>query len=298
MEYPIYHPFRSAEARERYLTAYAEWEKQWPGVSETRIVKTAYGQTLVRINGPVNAPPLVLLPGAGATSLMWSSNIEALSRDFRTYAVDYDYGRSIFTKPVESVTGLVDWFNQLFDSLGLSVNIRLMGVSLGGWQITQYALNAPNRPVKLVLLAPAATVLPLRSEFSYHLMLSMIPIRPFSNNLMNWLFHDLIQSGETGRRMAAETLRQMMLAVKSFSFQPRRYVKLTVLDDSQLQNIKVPTLFLVGENEKIYPPWQAIERLRRVAPGIRTEMISGAGHDVSVVKVDLVNEKVLRFLKG
>lgn len=45
-------------------------------------------------------------------------------------------------------------------------------------------------------------------------------IRPFSDNLMNWLFRDFIQTGETGRRVAAETLRQMMmmLAVKSFTF--------------------------------------------------------------------------------
>lgn len=77
MEYPIYHPFRSVQAREQYLSAYAAWEKQWPGVSETRIVKTGYGQTMVRINGPAAATPLVLLPGAGATSLMWSCNIEA-----------------------------------------------------------------------------------------------------------------------------------------------------------------------------------------------------------------------------
>jgi pimeloyl-ACP methyl ester carboxylesterase len=297
MEYPKYHPFRSEKAREQYRFAYTEWEKVWPGVSETRIIQTDYGQTLVRVGGPENAPPLVLLPGAGATSLMWSFNIEALSRDFRTYAVDYDYGRSFFTRPVDNVAGLIDWFHQLFNGLGLGDNIHLMGASLGGWQVAQYAREVPDRVGKLVLLAPAATILPLRQEFSYRLMCSMIPVRPFSNNLMNWLFRDLIQSGETGRRMAVETLGQMMLAIKSFNFQPRRYQKLTVWEDGEWQSLKMPTLFLVGENEKIYPPRQAIDRLHRIAPGIRTELIPGAGHDVSVVKADLVNEKILRFLK-
>ena len=114
---------------------------------------------------------------------------------------------------------------------------------------------------------------------------------------MDWLFHDLIQSGENGRELAAETLRQMMLAVKSFSFQPRRYMKLTVWDHRQFQNLKVPTIFIVGENEKIYSPRRAIRRLQAVAHGIRTEMISGGGHDISVVRREMVNEKVLRFLK-
>ncbi len=88
MKTPAYHPFRSAEAKAKYLALYDEAAKDWPIPSEGRMVDTSYGQTFVRISGPVDAPPLVLLPGAGCCSLMWRLNIEALSQRHRTYAVD------------------------------------------------------------------------------------------------------------------------------------------------------------------------------------------------------------------
>ena len=65
MELPAYHPFRSAEAKEEYLALYDRRIKRWPVASETRMIETSHGHTFVRISGPVDAPPLVLLHGAG-----------------------------------------------------------------------------------------------------------------------------------------------------------------------------------------------------------------------------------------
>jgi len=59
----------------------------------------------------------------------------------------------------------------------------------------------------------------------------------------------------------------------------------------------VPTLFLVGENEKIYSAKKAVQRLNEVAPQIETEVIPNAGHDLTIVQAEMVNRKVLEFLK-
>ena len=59
----------------------------------------------------------------------------------------------------------------------------------------------------------------------------------------------------------------------------------------------MPVLFLVGENEKIYSAQEAVERLNNIAPQIKTEFIPGAGHDLSVVQADVVNQKILEFLE-
>lgn len=66
MELTEYHPFKSAEAKERYLNAYDARAKEWPVSSETKIVNTSYGLTLVRISGPKDAESLILLHGLGA----------------------------------------------------------------------------------------------------------------------------------------------------------------------------------------------------------------------------------------
>ena len=153
-----------------YLALYDEAADSWPVTSECRMVDTSYGQTFVRISGPVNAPPLVLLPGSVHCSLMWRPNIESLSQCHRAYAVDTlintgCVGRSVYTRSIKSPDGAADWLDELFSALELEDSINLAGMSYGGWLTSQYALHSPDRLNRIVLLAPAATVVPVRLGF-------------------------------------------------------------------------------------------------------------------------------------
>lgn len=295
---PAYHPFRSAEARERYLKMYDAKARKWPiASSETRMVETSYGRTLVRISGPAGAPALVLLHGIGGNSLQWMPNIKALSENYRTYAVDniYDNGRSVYTRAITTPDDFVKWLDELFNSLGLGNRINLMGLSYGGWLTTQYALRHPERLEKIVLLAPVCTVLPLSYKWIGRAVLCAIPQRYFTKSFLYWLLDDLAET-DAGRSFIEEHVDESYLATRSFK--PRRMVKPTILSDAELQGLEVPALFLVGENEKIYPARKAIERLNTVAPRIKTELIPKAGHDLTIVQADLVNGKVLSFLNN
>jgi pimeloyl-ACP methyl ester carboxylesterase len=71
----------------------------------------------------------------------------------------------------------------------------------------------------------------------------------------------------------------------------------TVLADEELQSLTMPALYLVGENEKIYSAQKAVQRLNRVAPQIKTEILPHSGHDLTIVQAEMVNRKVLEFLK-
>jgi len=297
MEITAYHPFRSAKAKERYLKLYDTRAKDWPIDSETRSVDTSYGQTFVRISGPVDAPPLVLLPGASSTSLMWMPNIEALSESYRTYAVDniYDFGRSVFTRKFKVPDDFVHWLDELFSALELGNHINLMGLSYGGWITSQYALRFPNRLDKIVLLAPAATIAPFGPGFIKHGILTLVPHRNFLKNMMYWVLEDLVQKDEASRTLVEDWVDYMFLG--SRCFKPKMLVSPTVLTDMELQSLKVPTLYLIGENEKIYSTQEAVQRLKKVAPHIKTEIIPDAGHDLTIVQAEMVNRKVLEFLE-
>jgi pimeloyl-ACP methyl ester carboxylesterase len=106
---------------------------------------------------------------------------------------------------------------------------------------------------------------------------------------------DLAKKDEVGRRFVEDNAVEMRLAARSYKF--RFPVNATVLDDQELSSLQIPALYMVGEHEKIYNPHRALARLHRVAPHIKTELVRGAGHDLTLVQTELVNRKVLEFLQ-
>lgn len=297
MDTTAYHPFKSEGGKAKYLKTYDERVKNYPVAADCRMVDTSYGQTFVRISGPADAQPLVLLPGLHGNSLMWIRNIKELSECYKTYALDciWDYGRSVYTQRPKDLNDFVKWLDELFNALELGDNINLMGMSYGGLQAVQYALHFPTRLNKIVLLAPAATILPIKSKFMMYAILSLLPYRYFTKNMFYWLFEDAVKKDEASRMQIEEMIDDMFMASRCYKTIP--IVKPTVLEDKELQNIKVPMLYLVGENEKIYSAEKAIQRLNNVAPHIKKEVIPSAGHDLSFVQAEMVNRKVTDFLK-
>jgi len=299
LELSEHHPYRSESKKERYLAHYAARAERWPVASKTMTVDTSWGPTFVRISGPADGPPLVLLPGANATSLMWETNIEAFSRDQRVYAVDnvFDFGRSVYVRNLKTPADFVSWFDELLDALGLD-GINLTGLSYGGWIASEYALEHPERVEKLVLLAPAATVLQFSTDFMKKGILCLIPHKHFVKSMMYWALADAAAGTEAHRRLAEEAADSAWLGIRCFK--PKQMVAPRILTDEELGGLTPPTLFLVGENEVIYSGTgaDAVQRLNTVAPQIITEILPDCGHDLTLVQADLVNRRVLEFLEA
>jgi len=297
-EMPEYYPFKSHQAKEQYLNYYDQRAQEWPVYSESKLVETSFGKTYVRISGPSNGSPLVLLPSTSASSLVWMPTIEALSEHYRVYAVDniYDYGRSVNTQNIKNSADMTNWLDDLFTALDLGDSINLMGLSFGGWLTSQYTLDHPKRLRKSIWLAPAATIYNFPGEWAWRGILSAIPHRYFMKKFMlEWLFADLLQKNdESSIKLMNELVDDAMMGLNCYSF--RMPITPSVLTDNELQSIKISTLFLVGENEKLYPAKKAVERLNTIAPQIQTEIIPKAGHDLTIVQTELVNSMVLDFL--
>lgn len=290
-----YYPYRSPAARDdclRYLDNLAA--RQWPIVSEERMVATEFGATFVRVSGPLGAPALVLLHGAGATSLMWAPNIEALSREFRTVAVDQmgEFGKSVCARPPSSLDDLTAWLDQLIGKLDVGERVSMIGMSYGGALAAQFALRFPERLDKVVLLAPGATVLRPPAGFWLRLIGLAAARERGLRSFFRWIFADMARK-DPG--WIDSTVEQLSLNFRSV--QRHRPPMPPVLTDAEWGTLRTPTLFLAGEHEVIYSAQKAVRRLRRVAPSVTAEIVPGAGHDLTFVQTALVNDRMLRFLK-
>jgi pimeloyl-ACP methyl ester carboxylesterase len=298
MNKQTYHPFRSEKAQKQYLSYYDKRAENWPVASAARIIDTFYGQTFIRISGSIDDPALVLLPGAASTSLMWEPVIKTFSENYRVYALDniYDFGRSIYTKQMKNSKDFSNWLNELFATLELGSKINLMGLSYGGWLTAQYALYFPERLGKIILLAPAATILPVQWAFLRRVILFLLPNRYFIKSMMYWLLKDFVKKNSACQRIVDEYIDEVIISRRSFKF--KAPVRPTVLNDNELKRIKMPALFLVGENEKLYSPQKSVRRINTIAPNIEAEIIPNAGHDLLFVQKDMVTRKIIEFLKN
>lgn len=275
MELPACYPYRSEAARDACFAYFDERAaRQWPVPSRERVVPTSYGPTFVRISGPEDGQPLVLLPGAAAPSLMWSPNIAELSALYRTFAIDQvgDFGRSLCTKKFGNFAGIVRWLDEVCDGLELGAGINLMGISFGGAVAAEYALQFPRRLRTLVLLAPGAIVLRLRAEFVARLVLAAVTRGRLLPSLFRWMFADAVRK-DPG--WVEETIEQLLLQMRSL--ERRAIPNPRVWSDAEWKRLQTPTLFLVGENETIYSAAKAVRRLAPFAPPVTAAIVPGGG---------------------
>ncbi|PLX14989.1 MAG: alpha/beta hydrolase, partial [Marinilabiliales bacterium] len=126
-------------------------------------------------------------------------------------------------------------------------------------------------------------------------MLAFIPHRYFMKRSLYWACENMVQTKE-GREIADWFLEANILAIKCFKTKLPAY--LSVMSNEEIQSITVPVLYLDGEDNKGLSPTTAVERLHRLAPDIKTEVIPNAGHGLVFTHSETVSEKILDFLNN
>ena len=284
-------PFKTPAGEVAFLAAYDAALATWPVDYETIEVRSRFGITHVVVCGPPHAPPLVLLHGYMATLTMWSPNVLAWSRDYRVYAIDVmgQPGRSRPDVPISSAADFVSWLTATLDALHLN-RIFLIGMSFGGWLALNFAVAEPDRVQKLVLLSPGGLLPMVRQFMMRGLLMMLLP----SRLTVNWFFRWLGFAGLANMRM----LDLMCLGLKHFRIPPETMrIEASVIPDQALRTMHVPTLLLIGDGEVISDPVQALDRARRLIPDFEGELVPGCRHEMYVRQHEVVNRRVLEFLK-
>jgi pimeloyl-ACP methyl ester carboxylesterase len=287
---------RRREGEARFLAAYDAALKLWPVPYEQLDIPTRFGMTHVVAAGPKHAPALVLLHGYMATSVMWAPNVADFVRSYRVYAIDImgQPSKSIPGEPIRTEADYVAWLTETFDALHLD-RASLAGMSYGGRVALIFAVAAPERLTKLVLLPPGG-LLPLVRQFALRgMLMTFFPTRASVNSFMHWAGFtdapgadatpvlDLIYLGQKHFRMPPETLRVAANATNPLS-------------DDDLRALQVPVLLLIGEDEVLYDARMALARADRLIPDFEGDLIPHCRHDMCFSQSQIVNARVLDFL--
>jgi pimeloyl-ACP methyl ester carboxylesterase len=285
--------FKTTEGEALYMAAYATSMSLWPVEYETLTLNTSFARTHVIVSGPKDAPPLVLLHGYGFTSIEWYANVSAFSRYYRTYAIDIpgQVGKSFLLKPIKTPADFTIWLNEVFDALQIK-QPYIIGHSYGGWLAVSFALSAPERVSKLVLLAPGASFKPLVPGFFVRGMLcTFLPTRFLVRRLLEWII-----ARENRAKMAAQPylFEQTYLSFKYFK--PSTVVAPKVYSDYELKQLTMPVLLLLGEEEVIYNVPAVVCRAGRLLPNLQVGLVPGAGHGLNLEQPELVSDTILKFL--
>lgn len=280
--------FKNAKAADRFHAVYEQLlGKLWPASRVIRDVPTRFGTTRVVCTGPEDGAPIVLLPASGGNTLMWHRYVEALSRDHAVFSVDTvgEPGGSVPTTPVADGADVAAWLDEVLT--GLSVpDAHIVGCSYGGWIALKHEILHPGRAAGLTLVDPAGFEEVGRRFYRWVIFGGLAGLAP--RPLRPWLARRVHNSAILDRDL-------MTLMRASVGFR-RRLPKTDVFSDEELQQIQAPTQVLLGERSAIHHSGQVAERISRLVPTARVEIVPGTGHALSTDEPDLVADRILTGL--
>jgi 3-oxoadipate enol-lactonase len=113
-----------------------------------------------RLDGPPDAPPIVLSNSLGTALGMWDGQLPALAERFRVVRYDQrGHGRSPAPPGPYTIADLAGDVLDLLDRLGID-RVSFCGVSIGGMTGLWLAINAPERIDRLGLCCTSAHLPP------------------------------------------------------------------------------------------------------------------------------------------
>ena len=234
-----------------------------------------------------DGPAIVFAHGRGGNHLSWWQQVAAFQGDYRCITFDHrGWGLTAGTDGQPEPATFVADLEALLDHLEVGRAV-LVAQSMGGVTCLGFALAHPERVAGLVLgdttggIGDAAVVSLLED------------VHPPEDPLRRALSHGFIEGqpeltflfGSIGRINPV-----MPVSVVSGLFRNPAGPQA-----SDLARLAMPTLFVVGEEDLIFPV-RVIEAAHRLVPGSRLEVVPGAAHSTHFEQAGVFNGLLAGFL--
>ncbi len=234
--------------------------------------------------------PIVFCHGLGGNGGIWYRQVVEFSRDMRVVVWDQrGFGRSTDTgdRSVQAATGDLE---RILDHLDVH-SAHLVGQSMGGWAALGLAVRAPQRVRSLVLSASTGGITPSVAGERRGPVRDAPGTRPLG-------VHPALGTDFQQRDVAHAYLYQILGSFghrASDATISARLAARTVGADV-LARLTVPTLFLAGEHDELFPP-DMVRSCAGLVPGSRMAVLAGVGHSGYFEDPDTWNAHVRGFVR-
>lgn len=258
--------FTTPAGREKMLVWHERFRARLRRPTQSQMLSTRYGCTHALACGSEEAPPLVLLHGAMASSAHALLEVETLADHFRVIALDI-IGQSPMSAQVRpDVNGPAygEWLLDCLDALHLPA-ARLLGVSWGGFVALRAAACAPKQISRLSLVVPAGLAQGGGWEGlrKFALPLMLYRAKPTPARLQNLLQHLFTTQDADWTAYMGDALQAY-----KFNFRAPR-----LLRDGELAALTAPVQVFGAEQDVSFPGRALIARARVVFPNLTADTL-------------------------
>ncbi len=200
------------------------------------------------------------------------------------------FGHSPRPKDFDTVYDLVHLYLEMLDTLP-GDKATLIGFSFGGWLAAEAAAACSDRLDKLILVDPVGIKISDRETPD---ILDVFEKSPDEVRRRSW--HDPDRFAPDFNEMSDEALvvyARNREALCLYAWHPYMYNPQL---PRWLRRIKVPTLLLWGESDRVVTPDYGCA-YSRLIPGSRFELIERAGHHPEIEQPEAFVDRVSRFLE-
>jgi pimeloyl-ACP methyl ester carboxylesterase len=235
--------------------------------------------------------------GFSLDTRMWDDQFEHLAQDY--HVIRYDlrgFGQS--SLPTQESYSHGEDLHALLVHLGVEA-AYLVGQSMGGECVVDFALTYPDTVRALILIDCGLSGFPWSQSLSA--LMDAIWKQATEGGTQaakdTWLAHPFFAQALC-QPMVAARLKQSMADYSGWHFvssDPRQGIEPPAIQ--RLNQIKVPMLIIVGEND-VLDFLAMSDFLAQHVPNARKVLVAGAGHMVNMEAPDQINEAILHFLRA
>lgn len=261
-------------------------------VMKVRGIEVAYDDT------GEGSTVVVLLHGFPLNRAMWDAQVEALRASCRVITPDLrGLGETGATQGPATMEEMASDVAALLDALGVG-RVVLGGLSMGGYVALAFLRQLPERVCALILADTRAGADSEEARRNREEVASLA-LREGMGPIADAMIPKLLSADTLERSPEiVSRVREMVLSTNPEGAAAAQRGMAARRDQTDLlSRLGVPTLIIVGSEDKITPPDEA-EAMQRTVRGSRLELIEGAAHLSNVERPNDFNRVLLEFLKN